>query len=395
MPINRFVKSRSGQVMVLVAVLLIGLVAMLALVLDGGNAYLQRRNLQNAVDAAALASAYRAAQGVSDSSVRATLIEYAITRNGADSASAVYLPSGARVGAGSVPPGTTALRLTVTQTVSTFFAGAVGLGHITMTGSATAGFQTQSAGCGSYAVWAHSQTCLNSIDWSGSGGLINGKVHSNAKVSVSGSDHTINGNCEYVTSYAQSGSDQHITYVRVSASPNYPVNFNIVDYRPGGRAALAAQAAGKYFVHTGNWSVSGSGQTIPTGLHYVTGNASFSGSGNKGTFTVVAEGTADISGSGHTFAQYIDGLFVFSNYERSGAPKCTSAICNVSGSGSNYTGVIFAPKGKISFSGSGQLITRGSLIGWAVDVSGSGFTLDYLNDICTSQAGSIVVRLTR
>ena len=45
MVLNRLMKARSGQVMVLVAVLLIGLVAMLALVLDGSNAYLQRRRL--------------------------------------------------------------------------------------------------------------------------------------------------------------------------------------------------------------------------------------------------------------------------------------------------------------------------------------------------------------
>ncbi len=392
---NKFVKARSGQVMVLVAVLLIGLVAMLALVLDGGNAYLQRRHVQNAADAAALASAYRVAQGASDSSVSSTVTEYAITRNGAGSASAVYLPSGTQIGAGSVPPGTNGVRVTVTQTVSTFFAGVVGLGHITMTGKATAEFQTQSAGCGGFAVWAHSQTCSNSINWSGSGGVINGLVHSNAKVKVSGSGHTINGDCEYVTSYSQSGSGHHITYVQVSASPDYPVNFNIVDYRPGGRAALAAQAAGKYFLHSGNWSTSGSGKTIPNGLHYCTGNASISGSGHTGTFTVVAEGTVDISGSGHTFVQYIDGLFIFSNYERSGTPKCTNAICNVSGSGGTYTGIIFAPKGLISYSGSGQFISRGSLVGWTIDISGSGFTLNYLADICTSQAGSIVVHLTR
>jgi len=387
------VQARSGQVLVLVAVVLIGLVALLALVLDGGNLYLQRRRVQNAADSASLAGAYRVAEDASDSTVSATVTEYAVTRNGAGSASAVYLPSGTQVGTGSIPPATTAVSVTVTQTVSTFFAGAVGLSQITVAGQAAAEFQTLGSGCGGFAVWAHSQTCSNSIDWSGSGGVINGVVHSNAKVKVSGSGHTINGDCEYVTTYAQSGSGHHITYVQVSASPDYPVDFDILDYRPGGRAALAAQAVGKYYQHTGNWSTSGSGKTIPDGLHYCTGNASISGSGHTGTFTIVAEGTVDISGSGHTFVQYIDGLFVFSNYERSGTPKCTNAICNVSGSGGTYTGVIFAPKGKISYSGSGQHITRGSLVGWAVDISGSGFTLNYLDDICTTQEGTILVHL--
>jgi Flp pilus assembly protein TadG len=386
--------KQAGQVVVIMALVLIGLLAILALVLDGGNMYLQRRRVQNATDAAALATAYRVAAGASDATIASTLIDYAITRNGASSASGVYLPSQASIGRGAVPPGTNAVRISVTHTVTTFFAGIVGLHNTTMSGSGTAALSVQSGGCGGFAVWAHSQTCSNPIDWSGSGGVINGTVHSNGRVKVSGSGHTINGQCEYVTSYAQSGSGHHITYVQVSAAANYPVNFNMADYQSGGRAALAAQAAGKYFVHSGNWSISGSGQTIPEGLHYCTGNASISGSGNTGHITIVAQGTVDISGSGQTLQQYCDGLLAFSNYERNGTPKCTTAVMNVSGSGGLYRGVIFAPKGQISYSGSGQLISWGSLVGWAVDISGSGFTLNYQNDICTSQPGSIVVHLT-
>lgn len=388
-------RRQSGQMLVLVALLLIVLVGLLALVLDGGNLYLQRRRLQNAADAAALATAYQIASSATDSSIRSTLIDYAITRNGAGSALGVYLPSGAQVGGGSVPSGTTAVRIAVTQTVSTFFAGIVGVNSATMTASGTASFQSQSGGCGGFAIWGHSQGCQTTVGMSGSGNVINGLVHSNAKVKVSGSGNAIHGQCEYVTTCQVSGSGNDVTPVQVPVAPDYPVTFNIVDYRPGGRAALAAQAQGKYYQHSGNWSVSGSGKTIPAGLHYVTGNASFSGSGHYGNVTVVAEGTVDISGSGCTYTHYCDGLLVFSNYERSGNPKCTSATCNVSGSGGLYRGVVYVPKGLISYSGSGQFVSWGSLIGWDVDISGSGFTLNYDPNICTSQMGSIVVHLTQ
>lgn len=50
-------KGQSGQVLVMVAVLLIGLLAAMALVLDGGNVYMERRAMQNAADAGALAGA--------------------------------------------------------------------------------------------------------------------------------------------------------------------------------------------------------------------------------------------------------------------------------------------------------------------------------------------------
>ena len=48
-------RRESGQVMVLFGLSLVGLVGLLALVLDGANLYIQRRTAQNAADAAALA----------------------------------------------------------------------------------------------------------------------------------------------------------------------------------------------------------------------------------------------------------------------------------------------------------------------------------------------------
>jgi uncharacterized membrane protein len=49
--------SESGQFLVMLAVMLLALLAMLALVLDGGTLYLRRREAQNAADAGALAGA--------------------------------------------------------------------------------------------------------------------------------------------------------------------------------------------------------------------------------------------------------------------------------------------------------------------------------------------------
>jgi Flp pilus assembly protein TadG len=46
-----------GQIIVLVAILMVGLVAVVGLVTDGGLVFSQRRDLQNAADAAALAGA--------------------------------------------------------------------------------------------------------------------------------------------------------------------------------------------------------------------------------------------------------------------------------------------------------------------------------------------------
>ena len=52
---QRLQRHQPAQIMVLFGLSVFGLVAMVALVLDGGNMYLQRRTAQNAADAAALA----------------------------------------------------------------------------------------------------------------------------------------------------------------------------------------------------------------------------------------------------------------------------------------------------------------------------------------------------
>ncbi|MBX3047964.1 MAG: hypothetical protein KIT46_06945 [Anaerolineales bacterium] len=55
--IQRSRSSESGQVIVLMALLLVGLIGAAALVVDGGRAYSERRSVQNAADNAALAGA--------------------------------------------------------------------------------------------------------------------------------------------------------------------------------------------------------------------------------------------------------------------------------------------------------------------------------------------------
>jgi len=72
---------QSGQSMVLVGLLLVVLMGMLALVLDGGYAYLQRRGAQTAADAGALAGARELCRtGDTTVAIQAAL-DYAITRN--------------------------------------------------------------------------------------------------------------------------------------------------------------------------------------------------------------------------------------------------------------------------------------------------------------------------
>jgi len=82
---SRFVDQESGQALVIVVLFLAGLLAMLALVVDGGNIYLQRRAMQNAADAGAIAGARVLALNGTPSEAEAAVQEYTVQRNRADS----------------------------------------------------------------------------------------------------------------------------------------------------------------------------------------------------------------------------------------------------------------------------------------------------------------------
>lgn len=81
-------RSPRGQSMVTVAILLFVFIGMLALVLDGGYAYLQRRAAQTAADAGALAGAREYCLGDDIDLAINTALEYALNRNTAIEAEA-------------------------------------------------------------------------------------------------------------------------------------------------------------------------------------------------------------------------------------------------------------------------------------------------------------------
>ncbi|MDI6872305.1 MAG: pilus assembly protein TadG-related protein [Bacillota bacterium] len=83
--VRRLRSDERGQIIVLVAILMLGLVAVVGLVTDGGLVFSQRRDLQNAADAAALAgamqideNAYRASGAVvlEEGAARQAAVEY-------------------------------------------------------------------------------------------------------------------------------------------------------------------------------------------------------------------------------------------------------------------------------------------------------------------------------
>ncbi len=130
-----------GQSMILIALVTVGLLGILGLVLDGGDAYLTRRDAQNASDSAAFAGA-QALRGKtpSDSAIRAIINQYAqanhVVDGGAD-VTAYYLDqynneittcqigSCGAIPGGVGPGGATGVVVTSTITFQSFFLGMI------------------------------------------------------------------------------------------------------------------------------------------------------------------------------------------------------------------------------------------------------------------------------
>ena len=197
-----------------------------------------------------------------------------------------------------------------------------------------------------YAIWANS-TKGNAIQWSGSRNVVNGGVHSNNGIKVSGSSNMIIGTTEYASKFTDSGSNNTFIPPPIKVSPEpFPIQYNVEDYKPGGKEAI--DAGDKYHPIEGNFHISGS-DVVLDGLYYVEGNVKLSGSNISGVFTIVAEGKIDVSGSEHNCTAYSGNLLFLSN----------STKIKIAGSESDFSGIICAPKGEIDLSGSGNTINGG------------------------------------
>jgi hypothetical protein len=121
-------RAQKGQALIMFMAALAGLMACMALLIDGGNAYVQRRVTQKAADAGAMAGAHALALGQGELQAIVAATEYATAHNDADSADVTI----------------DAMDETVTviahRSVATFFAGVIGQPQVQVVARASASF---------------------------------------------------------------------------------------------------------------------------------------------------------------------------------------------------------------------------------------------------------------
>ena len=142
-----------GQILVIVAAGMIVFIAMVGLVIDGGNAWGQQRETQNAADSAAKAGAVIVQHNLGGTTMTdgdvGCAVEDAAADNDAELESAEYtnhegaaydpsVPVGACGAGGGIPPGAQGVRAVATKDFDTYLMTVVGVSQLTATTDATA-----------------------------------------------------------------------------------------------------------------------------------------------------------------------------------------------------------------------------------------------------------------
>src|SRR3569623_205562 len=249
---SRARSSDRGSIAVVAAVALVALIGMAALVVDGGYLAMRRRALQGVADAAALSGGFSlptSATAISQAKSIATANGYTNgSGNTTVTVNSPYLSDSRRV------------EVIITKTVPTFLGAALHINTGTLTARAVAKMDPPNA-----SIFAGSTSCTggasgDALCLQGNGNDINGDVHSNGSLFISGNSTTSEGNVEYGSS---SSPPTHTGGATATSGPtnvatqSYPLSWTASDftcnyYPTGGNISTSGS-----WWQSGNWYSTG------------------------------------------------------------------------------------------------------------------------------------------
>jgi hypothetical protein len=375
-------KSERGQALVLIVFAMVGLIGLTALTIDGGLAYADRRNAQNAADTAALAAARALIRGEAwQTAGTALAAANGYDGNGTTNVVEVVNPPVSGTYAGN----SEYIQVMITSNLDTFFAPVIGVEQITNSVDAVAR--------------AKPGDVVNLFDGSAVVGLNPHdckavKYQGNANTLVDGGGLFVNSDCSTSAFFNNSSAAQltapslcsvgGITYepdaINIPAgeiktgceSYTYPVP----DY------ILPLPSCPSNAVKTGNTLSAGnySGQFPPNGVTQLESgvycvNGDFRVNGGDllvGNNVLIYMESGDISWNGGA-ELHLDGpddgiyknLLIYIPYENQASVRLNG------NSASTISGTILAPASDITIDGTGDTGIDGQIIGYTVDLSGS------------------------
>lgn len=210
-------------------------------------------------------------------------------------------------------------------------------------------------------------------------------------------------------------------------SPRWPDGWAPADVGPGGDPPPAGSLLRAYYDLADANGTNASNDTLFTdqvtsvtkdGVYYTTSSEGMdisASSGARNVVLVAPNGPIKVSGSDVNWTAITDaqidalpgmgsgpnlalnlprsGVLMLSNFQQSGTEKCDKYTIAISGSSSDWNGILWAPGGLVEMSGSSNIATNGSLIGWAIRLNGSDLVIRYNPDLFVIPADPFVIVL--
>ena len=385
----------SGQTLPLFAVIVPGLLALMALGLDGAHLFLERRDAQSAADLAALAGVRSLPD--SPSSATADAITVA-TAHGFQQAQVVPVtPYG---GDDSL------IEVTVSTSVDTFFMSILGFFapgdystvDVNARAVAQAEWTSEETGGGEFAILAL-EGCPSeekSVDISGADDFFVGRVHSNSDVYFSGGNNTVQGDTTHVCGFHNGDNSNDFDPDPYQDQPVAdPLGTEYDDYCDPDDPDYPAEVNDRFMApSSGDWDLSSDGpwwiegskdsKTLRSGIYCARGNSGLIKlsdsdisvediSPAQGGVTFVSKWMIDISGSDFDLHPHVFGVLFHTEGSDNPALK-------VSGSDGDWMGTMYAPNGTAEISGQQDINLAGGIVAKRVKLNGSNATINGGNE---------------
>ena len=407
-----------GQALVLLGLAFAGFLALVALAIDGGNAFVQRRRAQNAADAAALSGTRRLweirRQGGSEADLLAALRE-AIDAHGVfnvdgapNAFEAYYVDENgnllAPLPSGTIPADARGVQVVVINRFDAFFAGVFGFDPLEVRALAVAIYRPSPA-C-AHALFAENdlRAQFDSLD-------VTGSVHAGTRLTLQWSG-TIRGVCEYGTTadiwvQCQGGQVEvpfqplPALYVPEDFAPGGPLwnayegnRYCIRPQNPGQPILLDAHPAGAAHPIP-NQCITAQRVRLQDGLYYLEGDARVArtqGMGPiKATVTLAAVGSLFLDDLGNRYE-----LRNALNDPQRGAPLLVAGraitMATMNSSGFAWTGLIYAAGGPVTLQAPQAESDRGAVYGKNLSLGWGTFRLVFDPTVCPAGVTRVELR---
>ena len=364
-PQNARGRRESGQMLVLFVLALGVLMGMVAMSVDVGMILHERRSLQNAADAAALAGVSELPESLGTAEAKA--LEWA-ENNGYTSENGATIIVNTRYRGN---PGAIEVIIEVDQPF--IFARALGLDSVDVSARAVA---SRAPGFGT-AIFAHATGCggagANEIDITGSNIVVVGGIHSNGDLKTASSDIYVDGPittlCEpQITGSGGVTATGDVT--QVSSEEDWPIYYEYFDFGP---CTFKSSGDLKITKFSEEYWLNEDFATgiLKPGVYCAEEDISINQSAS-GNVTFISHRQISFSGGSFDLKAYQNDVVAFSDWDPNGPSK---NVIHFGTASLTWEGLLFAPNGRIQISGSTAISGAGAVIGRTVKISSSDINI--------------------